>query len=223
MGTYTTNYNLFMPSVGETGWGELVNGNFTTIDNAMKGFDDILSKMAWDGDNVTFPGSVTANGGITIPIKIDTENVNDVNAYFTWGNKTFTNPGMNFAVMTIPAVPENIGLIRVGNITGVNLTINVTGYDAITYVGAQWAKTTQMVFYANGVEFGRLVCNPDKNANNTIAASESFTLFVDGLEDVVITAVGISDSTNSWTYNSAQQKNSYVTISAFTLGIGLLN
>ena len=36
MGTYTTNYNLFMPSVGEQGWGELVNGNFTTIDITMK-------------------------------------------------------------------------------------------------------------------------------------------------------------------------------------------
>ena len=37
MGTYTTNYNLFMPTVGEQGWGELVNDNFTTIDTTMKG------------------------------------------------------------------------------------------------------------------------------------------------------------------------------------------
>ena len=35
MGTYTTNYNLFMPTVGETGWGDLVNGNFETIDTTM--------------------------------------------------------------------------------------------------------------------------------------------------------------------------------------------
>lgn len=60
MGTYTTNYNLFMPTVGETGWGELVNGNFTTIDTTMKRFDDVLSKMTWNGDNVTFPGKVAA-------------------------------------------------------------------------------------------------------------------------------------------------------------------
>ena len=37
MGTYTTNYNLFMPSIGEQGWGDLVNGNFTIIDTIMKG------------------------------------------------------------------------------------------------------------------------------------------------------------------------------------------
>ena len=36
MGTYTTNYNLFLPSIGEQGWGMLVNGNFETIDTAMK-------------------------------------------------------------------------------------------------------------------------------------------------------------------------------------------
>ena len=223
MGTYTTNYQLYMPTVGENGWGEIVNNNFSTIDTTMKGFDDVLSKMTWDGDNVTFPGTVTVNGGVTTPIKIDTENVNDANAYFTWEDTTFTNPGMNFTVMTIPAVPENVGLLRVGNITGANLTINVTGYDSLTHVDAQYARTTQMAFYANGVEFGRIVCNPNKIAYNTIAASESFTLFVDGLEDVVITAVGISNTTSSWTYNSAYKKNSYVTINAFRLGIGLLN
>ena len=43
MGTYTTNYNLFMPSVGEQGWGELVNGNFTAIDATMKGLDTRLT------------------------------------------------------------------------------------------------------------------------------------------------------------------------------------
>ena len=68
MGTYTTNYQLFMPTIGEQGWGDLVNGNFTTIDATLKGFDDILSKMTWDGDNVTFPGSVTANGGFNLEI-----------------------------------------------------------------------------------------------------------------------------------------------------------
>ena len=39
MGTYTTNYQLFMPSIGEQGWGELVNNNFSTIDITMKGLD----------------------------------------------------------------------------------------------------------------------------------------------------------------------------------------
>ena len=32
MGTYTANLDLYKPSVGETGWGTLVNGNFDKID-----------------------------------------------------------------------------------------------------------------------------------------------------------------------------------------------
>ena len=32
MGTYTTNLDLYKPSVGEQGWGELVNENFDKID-----------------------------------------------------------------------------------------------------------------------------------------------------------------------------------------------
>ena len=34
MGTYTTNLDLYKPSVGEQGWGMLVNGNFDKIDAA---------------------------------------------------------------------------------------------------------------------------------------------------------------------------------------------
>ena len=223
MGTYTTNYNLFMPTIGEQGWGELVNGNFTTIDATMKGFDDVLSKMTWDGDNVTFPGIVTANGGIVIPIKIETENVNDVNAYFTLEDYTITNSGISFTIMTIPTVPENVGLLRVGDITGLNLTLNLTAYDSITNTTQQYAKSSEIVFYANNVEFGRLVSNPNKDAYNTTPASGSFILFVDGYEDIIITAKGISGHTNSWVYNSAYKMNSYVTVKGFKLGIGLLN
>lgn len=35
MGTFTTNLNLYEPSVGETGWGTAVNANFSTLDNAL--------------------------------------------------------------------------------------------------------------------------------------------------------------------------------------------
>ena len=67
MGTYTTNYNLFMPSVGESGWGDLVNGNFTTIDTMMKSLDnrigilEPLSIIQVDSNmNVAFPANVIA-------------------------------------------------------------------------------------------------------------------------------------------------------------------
>ena len=52
MGTYTINYNLFMPTVGEQGWGELVNGNFTTIDTTMKGLSNSIGNLEADMDAV---------------------------------------------------------------------------------------------------------------------------------------------------------------------------
>ena len=70
MGTYTTNYNLFMPTVGETGWGTLVNGNFSTIDTTMKGLDTRLTTVESEVNgnlsctSVTTSGKVTANGGV---------------------------------------------------------------------------------------------------------------------------------------------------------------
>ena len=82
MGTYTTNYQLYMPTIGEQGWGDLVNGNFITIDTTMKGLDtrigalEPLSDIHVDENrNVTFPGSVTATGGFNLGTigKITTE------------------------------------------------------------------------------------------------------------------------------------------------------
>ena len=45
MGTYTTNYQLYMPTVGEQGWGELVNGNFSTIDTTMKNLSNAIGTL----------------------------------------------------------------------------------------------------------------------------------------------------------------------------------
>ena len=70
MGTYTTNYQLYMPTVGETGWGTLVNGNFTTIDTTIKGLNTRLTAVenevngALSCTSVTTSGKVTGNGGI---------------------------------------------------------------------------------------------------------------------------------------------------------------
>lgn len=61
MGTYTTNYNLFLPTVGEQGWGELVNGNFTTIDGTMAGLNTRVGTLETEMDAVE--ERVTANEG----------------------------------------------------------------------------------------------------------------------------------------------------------------
>lgn len=71
MGTYTTNYNLFMPSIGEQGWGELVNGNFTTVDTTMAGLDNSIEMLETKTDTmqekldfieINDDGSIDING-----------------------------------------------------------------------------------------------------------------------------------------------------------------
>ena len=70
MGTYTTNYQLYMPTVGETGWGTLVNGNFSTIDTTMKGLSNRITAVENEVNgnlsctSVTAYGKITGNGGI---------------------------------------------------------------------------------------------------------------------------------------------------------------
>ena len=70
MGTYTTNYQLYMPTVGETGWGTLVNGNFTTIDTTMEELNNRIAAVenevsgALSCTSVTTSGKITGNGGI---------------------------------------------------------------------------------------------------------------------------------------------------------------
>ena len=46
MGTYTANYQLYMPSIGEQGWGDLMNGNLTTIDTTMKGLSNNIASLS---------------------------------------------------------------------------------------------------------------------------------------------------------------------------------
>ena len=89
MGTYTANYQLYMPSIGEQGWGDLMNGNLTTIDTTMKSLSNSVTSLdsrldtvetygsritaienevngALSCTSVTTSGNVTVNGNLTV-------------------------------------------------------------------------------------------------------------------------------------------------------------
>ena len=71
MGTYTANYQLYMPSIGEQGWGDLMNGNLTTIDTTMKSLSNRITAVenevngALSCTSVTTSGTITSTGVIT--------------------------------------------------------------------------------------------------------------------------------------------------------------
>ena len=64
MGTYTANYNLFLPTIGEQGWGELVNGNFTTIDGTVKGLSTRIETLETETDAFDSRIKALENGDI---------------------------------------------------------------------------------------------------------------------------------------------------------------
>ena len=49
MGTYTPNYNLYMPSIGEQGWGELVSNNFEILDTNL---NDLQNQITTNLNNL---------------------------------------------------------------------------------------------------------------------------------------------------------------------------
>ena len=72
MGTYTTNYQLYMPTVGERGWGTLINGNYDAIDTTMKGLSNRIAAVesevngALSCTSVTTSGTITSNGMLNV-------------------------------------------------------------------------------------------------------------------------------------------------------------
>ena len=115
MGTYTTNKNLFMPTVGETGWGTLVNNNFSTIDTFLK-------PITVSGSTYTFTGNHVGN-----------QSGGSVSATSITNSGTLTNTGkINGA--TITSTKFNGATIDAsGNITGAKGTFSgdVSGGHAI--------------------------------------------------------------------------------------------
>lgn len=69
MGTYTPNYNLYMPSVGEQGWGDLVSNNFEILDtvilnnlNNLQDQIDVINTNIGNGTRtLTLIGSAASN------------------------------------------------------------------------------------------------------------------------------------------------------------------
>ncbi|MDE2443071.1 MAG: hypothetical protein O0X49_01650 [Methanocorpusculum sp.] len=64
MGAWTANYQLYLAAAGEQGWGDLVNGNFETIDTKLKESMDATTAAAktaeWaniSGKPSTYPSS----------------------------------------------------------------------------------------------------------------------------------------------------------------------
>ena len=103
MGTYTTNYNLFMPTVGETGWGTLVNENFSIIDSKMK---EISTKVdSIDTEISTLKTSFTATYYTVVNFTCVDSTTTYVLSYSTAGSGGYA--GNNRTMFTVLPLSPN--------------------------------------------------------------------------------------------------------------------
>lgn len=140
MGTYTTNYQLYMPSVGETGWGTLVNTNFSTIDTTMKGLSNRITAVenevngALSCTSVTTSGKVTANGGIstkaltgttgTFSGAVTAPNISSRNVWILLLDNRAYPPNI------YPIVISVLGTVSAGNTQQIQISADVGYIDA---------------------------------------------------------------------------------------------
>lgn len=113
MGTYTANYQLYMPSIGEQGWGDLMNGNLTTMDTTMKSLSNRITAVENEVNGALSCTSVTTSGTITS------------------AGKVTANGGVGTTSLTTSSTITSTGLITgnggfKGNLIG-NITGDITG------------------------------------------------------------------------------------------------
>ena len=146
MGTYTTNYSLFMPTVGETGWGTLVNGNFETIDTTMKGLDNRIVAIenevngALSCTSIITSGAITGNGGIA-------GTTGTFSGAVTGASGTFGNigrfPAWSLVFSTDSAYFTKFGAVDIMSTLSVNGYLNI---DLARYGAGLFPATTQIAY-----------------------------------------------------------------------------
>lgn len=121
MGTYTSYYNLYMPSVGETGWGELVNTNFTHIDATLNDVNTNISNINDRTANIESGnvGTITVGGNAIIGGNINADKINvDTNQTYgiTYGSGSFGHTCGRFSAAPIMVLPFSPNITYSGSI-----------------------------------------------------------------------------------------------------------
>lgn len=173
MGTYTTNKELFMPSVGEQGWGTLVNNNFSIIDTLLKPIAVSGSTYTFTGNlvgnqsggsisatSITNSGTLTNTGKITANGGIGTTSLTTSSTITSTGKIT-ANGGIECKALTQTGASTFTGLITAnGGVKG-----NLTGKLILSSVGSN----------SNNIKVYTASCS---NPSSTIASGDSLSITI---------------------------------------------
>lgn len=205
MGTYTTNYQLYMPTIGEQGWGELINGNYQTIDTTMKSLSNRITAVenevngALSCTSVTTSGTITSTGKITANGGIGTTTLT-ASSTSTFTGKITANGGIGTKALTTTSISNSGNMTNTGTLTstgmvyanggittpsisGVTLINSVyriipnqtSGYPYCTYNGN--SSTTSKDSYANLASFCIPISTNFELSETTFTANYSMSSF----------------------------------------------
>ena len=229
MGTYTTTYNLFLPTIGEQGWGELVNGNFTTIDTTMAGLNTRLTAVENEVNGALSCTSVTTSGTITSTGKITANGGLAVTGGIT-SNLTGNVTGNVTGKIIISSVGTNSNNLKVCQMSCANVTgsfkhlSNQSTTMTLSSSNYTWAMyNTSIISYASGEtalknSCGTNTCTIKITNNSANSGVIPFAVVVTNTTDnqtILNTTIRVDDgaSTGSTTFSRVYSKTYTVKIS----------
>ena len=251
MGTYTTNKNLFMPTVGEQGWGDLVNGNFETIDNFLKPISLSGSTYTFTGNqtggtinatSITNSGTLTSTGKITANGGIGTTSLT-ASSTSTFTGKITANGGIGTNALTATSISNSGNMTNTGTLTSTgkiyanggleivgDVVGNVVGKIAISSLGDEPNNLKVFQLACKSVSSGSFAIQ--QTATKTVSLSFSdYTLtkyntsiinYVTG-DDGMLSQFGISTCTIKVSTNTSFAMSYNVSVTDTTSNTTVLN
>ena len=192
MGTYTARFNLYKPSIGEQGWGELVNQNWDIIDDMMKlsnldidtnldmGTYDVITNALhtsifdYTGGDLIINGNITANN-VTAINELNAKTSNAVSFYGTLYGNTVRDVSTYIATSSSYAMfPQG----RISNIINASNSYQFSGVETVkrTYAAMNCSANLTHGTYLSNNQYvnGSDVYNANGDIQNP---SDTVTLF----------------------------------------------
>lgn len=214
MGTYTANYQLYMPSIGEQGWGDLMNGNLTTIDTTMKSLSNSVTSLDSRLDTVETYGSritaienevngnlsctsVTTSGTITSGGKITGNGGVGTTTLTTSGTITSTglitaNGGINLANNKLMVTPQTSGIIAI-----LGSSLSVSAYGATKTSSTYTVKSaSNIIDFADGTTVPYTF---SVSGNHGASFTYTAQLYVNGSVKATLSGYGNKSTTGTMT------------------------
>ena len=144
MGTYTANKNLYMPTVGEQGWGDLMNTNLSTIDTFLKPITESDGTYTFTGNHVG-----NQSGGTITATSISNSGTLTQTGTSTFTGKITANGGIGTKALTATSISNSGNMTNTGTLTSTGKIYANGGIEGVTTL----SKTVTVTPTSTAIEY----------------------------------------------------------------------